>query len=109
MVSYGLENRGANEVNPFNCTIRTYSRVDITAVGGTHLNAYEIQVPAGLDYLKAEFACEVNIASRTILFLINGELVHDGDIPLPLSQEELQQSEFFVRLCEPGDCVRIID
>lgn len=56
-----------------------------------------------------EFKIEVNSVSRTIRFLLSGEQLHDGDIPIPWNHDILDEMAFFVGLFEPGDCVCIID
>ena len=66
--------------------------------GGTQISSFDRTLPRGLDYLKAEFACEVKNSSLTIRILVNGEQLNDGDIPIPQSQKELQRSTFF---CTP--------
>ena len=56
-------------------------------------------------------AVELNAVARTIRFFINGEQMHDGDVPIPIAWTEdvLREMFFFVRLFERGDCVRIVD
>lgn len=56
-----------------------------------------------------EFGVEVNTVFRTIRFLISGEQVHDGDLPIPWASDIIEDMKFFVQLFDPGDCVRIID
>ena len=67
------------------------------------------KLPINLDDANAEYCVEVSRESRTIRFLMNGEQLHDGDIPIPLSKEQLNNSCFTVCLFAPGDCVRICD
>ena len=76
---------------------------------GTETLSKDLILPVNLDDVNAEYFMEVSRESRTIRFLMNGEQLHDGDIPIPLSMEQLNNSWFSVCLFAPGDCVRICD
>ena len=115
-IEYGLfhepkipkENKNAAKLR-LACRIRK-PRYAITCHDrGTDNISHELQVPADLDLLNAVFAVEANLVSRTLRFLLNGQQLHDGDLPIPLSRVQLNESVFFVSLFAPGDCFRIVD
>ena len=76
---------------------------------GTKILSKDLKLLVNLDDVNAEYCVEVSRKSRTIRFLLNGEQLHYGDIPIPLSMEQLNNSWFSVCLFAPGDCVRICD
>ena len=91
------------------CTINKPTSVITCKNNGTKTLSKYIQLPVNLDDVNAEYCAEVNRELRTIRFLMNGEQLHDGDIPIPLSMEQLNNSYFNVHLFAPGDCMHISD
>ena len=69
----------------------------------------DVKLTVNLDDVNAEYCVEVSRETRTLRFLVNGEQLHDGDIPIPLSKNQINGSWFSVSLFSPGDCVRISD
>ena len=59
--------------------------------------------------VPVKFAIELNTQTRTVHFLLNSNLLREDDIPIPWPADVLREMSFYVRLFEPGDCVRIID
>ena len=72
-----------------------------------YLEARDVSVERPIEHT----AVELNAVARTIRFFVDGEQVHDGDVPIPSTwtEEVLREMFFFVRLFERGDCVRIVD
>ena len=56
-----------------------------------------------------KLAIDLDTQTRTVRFFLDGDPLHDDDIPIPWTVEVLREMTFSVQLFEPGDCVRIID
>ena len=91
------------------CTINKSNSFITCEKDGTKNLSKDLKFPVNLNDVNAKYCVEVSRKSRTIRFLMNGEQLHDGDIPIPLSKEQLNNSWFSVCLFAPGDCVRICD
>ena len=67
-----------------------------------------MKLPEGRSLKDLEYEVEMNTATETMRFLIDGRQKHDSDIPI--KEHLLSEMCFFVIIIHnPGDCPRIVD
>ena len=66
-----------------------------------------MKLPEGRSLKDLSYEVEVNTATKTVRFCIDGRQIHDSDIPI--KEHLLSEMCFYVMIFNRGDCLRIVD